>query len=136
MGYSLCLTFCSFLTSYQECNKSATSYVMRTQGVQDPYPFPRRFIVSSANEREIGIECSSTFFRRRCESRMSLLNHLVLIYRNPRSSALVPVSTSTKLWDTPTLVAAAGLALTFPCGGRASTPPARKTCTLFDARGV
>jgi hypothetical protein len=63
---------------------------------------------------------------------MSLANQsLVLIVRYTRSSALVPVSTSTKIWGTP-ILAAAGLALTFPCGGKASKHPALKICTLSD----
>ena len=62
---------------------------------------------------------------------MSLCQYLVLIVKYTRSSALVPVSTLTRIWDTPTL-AAAGLALTFPCGGKASRHPALKICTLSD----
>jgi len=62
---------------------------------------------------------------------MSLPEISLLILRIPRSSALVPVSTSTRTWDTPTL-AAPGLALTSTCGGKASTRPALKICTLSD----
>ena len=43
----------------------------------------------------------------------------------------MPVSTLTRIWDTP-ILAAAGLALTFPCGGKVSRHPALKICTLSD----
>lgn len=80
---------------------------------------------------------SSVIFRCRRESCMSYQS-LVLLTSNIRLSALVPVSTSTRVWDSPTLVVAVAiwLALTFPCGRKASTHRALKPCTLSEGEAI
>lgn len=57
-------------------------------------------------------------------------------YENIRSSALAPVFTSTRVWDSLTMVGAVARVLTLPRGGKASMHRAPKTCTLSDGEVV